>query len=49
MKSTIAIACTLAFASAQTIITTNNECWKGEGGSYLGECSSVYFLTCDEY
>ena len=38
-----------AAAYSQTIISTTNECWKGEGGKYNGECYDVYFLTCDEY
>ena len=32
-----------------TFVTSTNECWLGEGGRYTGECSSVYFFTCDMY
>ena len=49
MKAAFTLACALATANAQTVITTSNECWKGQGGSYTGTCSSVYFFTCDEY
>ena len=50
MKSFISLALTFAVASAAgTVATTDNECWKGEGGKYQGECSDVYFFTCDEY
>ena len=35
--------------NAQVIITTKNECWKGEGGKFVDNCSDVYFLTCDNY
>ena len=35
--------------SAQVIITTKNECFKGEGGKFVDNCSDVYFLTCDNY
>jgi hypothetical protein len=50
MKSFISLGLTFAVASAGgTVATTDNECWKGEGGKYSGECSDVYFFTCDEY
>ena len=38
-----------AAASAQTVITTDSECWLGQGGVYVGSCSDVYFFTCDKY
>ena len=37
------------FANAQVIITTKNECWKGEGGKFVDNCDDVYFLTYDNY
>ena len=49
MKAAFTLACVLATINAQTVITTSNECWKGQGGAYTGSCSSVYFFTCDEY
>ena len=49
MKAAFTLALALATVNAQTVITTNNECWKGEGGQFTGSCSSVYFFTCDEY
>ena len=49
MKAAFTLACALATANAQTVITTSNECWKGQGGQYVGECSDVYFFTCDKY
>jgi hypothetical protein len=33
----------------EVILTTNNECWKGEGGRFVENCDDVYFLTCDIY
>ena len=50
MKAEIALASVLlGYSRAQTVVTTDNECWLGQGGSYLGSCSDVYFFTCDEY
>ena len=49
MKAAFTLACVVATINAQTVITTSNECWKGQGGSYRGSCSDVYFFTCDEY
>ena len=49
MKAAFTLASVLATVNAQTVITTDNECWQGQGGSYVGSCSSVYFFTCDEY
>jgi len=49
MNSYISISLAVAVASAQTFVSTNNECWLGQGGRYTGECSDVYFFTCDEY
>lgn len=49
MKAAFTLACALAYANAQSVITTSNECWLGQGGSYVSECSDVYFFTCDEY
>ena len=46
----VALASLAALTSAQeVVITTQNECWKGEGGRYIDGCSDVYFLTCDNY
>ena len=49
MKAAFSLAVSAACVSAQTIFTTNNECWKGEGGRYVGSCRDVFYLTCDEY
>lgn len=49
MKAALALASVVALTQAQTVQTTNNECWKGEGGEYRGDCRDVYFNTCDEY
>ena len=49
MKAAFTLALAAATASAQTIFTTNQECWKGEGGEYTGSCRDVFYLTCDEY
>jgi hypothetical protein len=49
MKSAFAIASVLATVNAQTIVTTSNECWKGQGGDFTGNCDSVYYHTCDNY
>lgn len=49
MKSFLPLALTAASVAAQTFVTNNNECWKGEGGRYKEECSDVYFFTCDVY
>lgn len=50
MKQFLSLLLTAAsVAQAQTFSTTNNECWKGEGGRYKGECKDVYFFTCDIY
>lgn len=49
MKSIAIVGVLAAAASAQTLYTTENECWLGQGGKYTGECSDVYFFTCDEY
>ena len=43
------LALCAAVASAQTFVTTNNECWLGQGGEYIEECKDVYFFTCDVY
>ena len=49
MKAAFALSLAVAYANAQATTTTTNECWKGEGGRYVGECSDVYFFTCDNY
>lgn len=49
MKAAIFLASLAATASAQVIITTEQECFAGEGGSYVDSCNDVYFLTCDNY
>ena len=50
MKSFISLAVCFAVASAaNTVATTDNECWKNQGGKYEKECNDVYFFTCDEY
>lgn len=49
MKAALTFASTLVLANAQTLVTTDNECFKGEGGRYKEECDDVYFLTCDVY
>ena len=49
MKAAFSLAVAAATASANTIFTTNNECWKGEGGQYTGSCRDVFYLTCDTY
>ena len=49
MKATLTFALAAATASAQTIFTTDNECWLGQGGEYTGSCRDVFYLTCDEY
>ena len=49
MKAFFTVALSAAVASAQTFVTTNNECWLGQGGEYQEECKDVYFFTCDVY
>ena len=50
MKASVFLASLVSIASAQeVIITTEQECWKGEGGRYIDPCSDVYFHTCDNY
>ena len=49
MKAALSFALASTLATAQTVISTDNECWLGEGGKYTGSCSDVYFFTCDEY
>ena len=52
MKAEIALVASvlLGYIRAQTtVVETDNECWLGQGGSYLGQCSDVYFFSCDEY
>jgi hypothetical protein len=51
MKYTFLCALAAAVASAQetTVIFTNNECFKGEGGRFKEECSDVYFFNCHVY
>ena len=50
MKATILSVFATSTALAQTAVrTTNNECFKAEGGRYVQPCSDVYFLTCDVY
>lgn len=49
MKAAIFLASLAASASAQVVITTEQECFKGEGGRFIDNCNDVYFLTCDNY
>ena len=50
MKSLIALSVAAAVAVAQeTFVSTNNECWKEEGGRFLEECSDVYYHNCFVY
>ena len=49
MNSYISLSIAVAVASAQTFVSTNNECFKGEGGRFIDNCSDVYFFTCDNY
>ena len=49
MKAAFALSLAIAYANAQSNTTTNNECWKGEGGRYVSACKDVYFFTCDNY
>lgn len=49
MKAALTFASTLVLVNAQTIETTDNECFKGEGGKYKEECSDAYFFGCDVY
>ena len=47
-----AFALSLAIASvsaSNSVVQTNKECWNGENGAYVGDCSDVYFFTCDKY
>ena len=48
MKAAI-LSLALAYANAQTIVSTNNECFNYEGGYFEKNCRDVYYLTCDEY
>ena len=49
MKTALTFASALVYANASTVITTDNECWNGDGGEYVEPCSDVYFFTCDVY
>lgn len=49
MKSAALLLSVAASASAQVIVTTDNECWLGQGGRFIDNCDDVYFLTCDNY
>ena len=43
------LALIFATASANTVITTSNECFNTQGGALVDTCNDVYFLTCDKY
>lgn len=49
MKASFLIALAAATVNAESISTTSQECWKGEGGLYFEPCNDVYFFTCDVY
>jgi hypothetical protein len=49
MRAGVLLAALAASTNAQVVITTKNECFKGEGGKFVDNCSDVYFLTCDNY
>ena len=47
---TFLLALVAACASAETtVVETSNECFKGQGGRWVSECSDVYFFSCDIY
>ena len=49
MKASLLLALAAASVNAESIATTGQECWNGEGAQYVDSCSDVYFFTCDVY